>query len=112
VFFSFIGTYYLCVCVAFSGVVVVRAQVTQVSSGSAAGAASGDGDDDDDEGDEGGDGDTNLITGECKAYTWGSGGWGQLGRASNKTPDSGTWAMQRRVCVLGCSLLLFCPRSF
>jgi hypothetical protein len=42
------------------------------------GSSGGDGADDDD--DEDGEDSANLITGACKAYTWGSGGWGQLGR--------------------------------
>ena len=54
--------------------------------GAAAGAGGGGADagaeeDDDDEGDGGGE--TTTITGACKAYTWGVGGWGQLGRAAS-----------------------------
>ena len=86
-------------------------QVTQVSGGSA--AASGDGDDDD-EGDEGGDGDTNLITGGCKAYTWGSGGWGQLGRASGNSAESGRRAFFHACMVVSAlaTLLLLLPFRF
>lgn len=48
---------------------------------SAPAAAAGDGGDDDD--DDAEEDSANLITGSCKAYTWGSGGWGQLGRAGD-----------------------------
>lgn len=55
-----------------------RAQASVAASASGGGGAAEGNDDDDD--DDGGDDAQNLITGSCKAYTWGVGGWGQLGR--------------------------------
>jgi len=57
------------------------------AAGGGAAAAGGGGDDgDDDEGDDDGDA-PNQITSACRPFTWGVGGWGQLGR-----PAAAGWA--------------------
>jgi hypothetical protein len=50
-----------------------------VAPAASAAAAAGEDDEDDDDAAEDA---QNLITGFCKAFTWGVGGWGQLGRAA------------------------------
>jgi hypothetical protein len=55
------------------------------SSGLEGGGAGGGGGGDDDEDDDGAYDQTHSITGSCKVFSWGTGGWGQLGRPRAKT---------------------------